>query len=152
MYVSIDWDQRTFYVYADRASGNEARLRGSVDFPQQFPFQIRGFFPMSLVLSVTQRVALAIQPVDAHGNPAPVDGAPVWEVSDPSIVSLGVAEDGLSAFVRATGAPGHVQVRVTADARLTEEVREISGVLEIDIVPAEAVALSIVAGEPVEVE
>ncbi|MBL8250424.1 MAG: hypothetical protein JNK31_02015, partial [Candidatus Competibacter sp.] len=49
-----------------------------------------------------------------------------------------------------TGTLGHVQIRARADARIGPDVREISGLLEIDLVAAEAVTLGIIAGEPVE--
>lgn len=107
---------------------------------------------MSLTLSVTQKVELQLQPVDIKGNPAPVDGEPLWDVSDPSLIDLVQSHDGLSALVAARGGTGHVQVTVRADARLGPDTREIMGVLEIDLVPAEAVALGIVAGEPTELD
>jgi hypothetical protein len=107
---------------------------------------------MSLTLSVTQKVELQLQPVDIKGNPAPVDGVPVWDVSDPNLVDLVPSVDGLSAVVAAKGDLGHVQISVRADARLGPDVREIMGVLEIDLVPAEAVALGIVAGPPTEID
>lgn len=107
---------------------------------------------MSLTLSVTQKVELQLQPVDIKGNPAPVDGAPFWDVSDPTLVDLIPSIDGMSAVVSARGSIGHVQITVRADARLGPDVREIMGVLEIDLVPAEAVALGIVAGSPTEID
>ena len=107
---------------------------------------------MSLTLSVTQKVELHLQPVDSRGNPAPVDGAPAWDVSDPSLIDLVPSTDGLSAVAAAKGPLGHVQITARADARLGPDVREIMGGLEIDLVPAEAVALGISAGEPAEIE
>lgn len=107
---------------------------------------------MSLALSVTQKVELHVQPVDIKGNPAPVDGEPLWDVSDPSLIDLVRSHDGLSVLVAARGRTGHVQITVRADARLGPDVREIMGTLEIDLVPAEAVALGIVAGEPTELD
>lgn len=105
---------------------------------------------MSLTLSVTQEVAVSIQPVDARGNPAPVDGVPAWAVSDGALLSLAVSDDGLSAVVTALGPVGVAQVTVTADARLGEEVREIVGTLDVTLVAAEAVALKLVPGVPTE--
>ena len=107
---------------------------------------------MSLTLSVTQKVELHLQPVDIKGNPAPVDGPPTWDVSDPTLVNLIPSVDGMSAVISARGTTGHVQITALADARLGPDVREIMGVLEIDLVPAEAVALGISAGEPTEIE
>lgn len=105
---------------------------------------------MSLILTVTQNVELSLHPVDRHGNPAPVDGPPIWDVSDMSLVNCIPAVDGMSAMIGARGGVGHVQVSVRADARMGPDVREITGILEIDLVPAEAATLGIVAGEPTE--
>lgn len=106
---------------------------------------------MSTVLPVSHFLPASVQPLDAKGNPAAVDGVAVWEASDPALVTLEVAIDGLSANIVPTGALGHVQIRVRADARIGPDVREISGLLEIDLVAAEAVSLSVSAGEPMEI-
>lgn len=106
---------------------------------------------MSLTLSVTQNVGLTITPRDARGNPAPVDGIPVWEISDPSLASLVPSADGLSAYITALGGVGHAQVKVSADARMGPDVRTITGILELELVPAEAITLGITAGEPFEI-
>ena len=103
---------------------------------------------MSLLLSVVQQVTLSIAPVDAKGNPAPIDGVPVWSALDPAIATLTVADDGRSALLVALTV-GHVQVTVSADARLGPDVSTITGVLEVEVVAAEAVTLGITAGEPV---
>lgn len=103
---------------------------------------------MSLILTDEQKVTLALTPKTAAGNPAKLDGAPVWSVSAPEVASLEVAEDGLSATVVTVGL-GAVQVSVSADADLDEgEVRTVSGVLDIEVVAAEAASLGISAGVP----
>jgi len=106
---------------------------------------------MALILTDEQKVQLSIQPVTAAGNPARVDGAPTWLVSDDTILSLLVAEDGLSAsaWAIATGTLGSSQVSVTADADLGAGVRPLSAVLDVQVIAAEAVALSINVGAPV---
>ncbi len=103
---------------------------------------------MSLVLLPIDRVVtVSIQPVDAAGNAAPVDGAPVWAASYDSYLTITPAADGLSAELRPTGQLGTVQLTVTADALLGSEVRNLTGLLDVQIVGGEAVALSIAAGE-----
>src|SRR6266478_125156 len=71
-----------------------------------------------LQLTDTQKCTLSIAPVDAKGNPAPVDGAPSWSVSDPALLDVAPAADGLSAVVTAKGPLGAGQVNVQADADL----------------------------------
>lgn len=106
---------------------------------------------MSLTLSVLQEVTADIQPVDARGNPAPVDGVPVWSVSDPAILSVRVSDNGLSAVITPTGGLGNAQVTVTADARLGEEVRAIVGTGDLTVVAAEASALRLAFGVPTDI-
>jgi len=102
---------------------------------------------MAFILSVVEKVSLSIQPIDAKGNAAPVDGVPVWSVANPDLAALAVSDDGLSALLTAT-APGSTQVSVQADARLGPDVNTITGLLDVVITPAEATTIQIVAGKP----
>lgn len=102
---------------------------------------------MSLILPIDRVVTLSIQPVDAAGNPAPVDGAPAWSSSDESLAVVVPAEDGLSAELRPVGALGLAQISVSADARLGPDTLTLTGLLDVQIVGGEAVALNIAAGE-----
>jgi hypothetical protein len=49
---------------------------------------------------------------DSEGNPTTADDVPVWEVGDPSVLTVTPAEDGLSATFT-VGAPGVSSVTVT---------------------------------------
>jgi hypothetical protein len=107
-------------------------------------------------LTVTQQSALTLNPRTggnaAHpdGFPARLDGPPEWANSNPSVVSLTVAADGLSAVIKSL-APGAAQITVTADADLDAgEVREITGVLDVEVMSGEAVTLGVTAGTPSE--
>jgi hypothetical protein len=102
---------------------------------------------MAITLTTVQAVALTIQPLDAKGNPAALDGPAVWTSSDSTIIDVVAAEDGLTAVATANTV-GHAQIQVVADARMGPDVFELTGVLEIDVVAAEAVTLNIAAGEP----
>jgi hypothetical protein len=104
---------------------------------------------LMLLLTDTQKVALSIAVVDAKGVPAKIDGIPAWEVSDPNVGSIAVAEDGLSAVFSA-GLPGTCQASVTADADLGEGVVTIAGVIDFEVVAGQAVAVTITAGAPEE--
>jgi len=90
-------------------------------------------------------------PVDAKGNPAPVDGAPAWGSSDPTVATVTPAADGLSAMVAAVGPLGKTQISVNADADLGEGFESIAGTLEIEVVAGKAVSLSIKTGTPEEI-
>ena len=106
---------------------------------------------MSVVLKDNQRVAVAVSPVDARGNPAPVDGVPVWAVVGPAILTLETAADGLSCVATTTGELGVTQLTVTADADLGEGVVAITGLLDVEVVAGAAVALNVTAGVPEDV-
>lgn len=109
---------------------------------------IKGNLNMALVLTDEQKVGLSLAPRTAAGNPASLDGAPVWSVSDPAVLDLVVSDDGLSATVSAKGL-GAAQVSVVADADLdSDETRELTGVLDVLVVAAEAATLGVTAGIP----
>lgn len=103
---------------------------------------------MALILTDIQKVSLSISPKSAAGNPAAVDGVPVWQVSDENVLSLQTAEDGMSAVVSTTGQLGTAQVSVSADADLGEGVQTITGVLDVEVKASAAVTLDISAGVP----
>lgn len=103
---------------------------------------------MALVLTDIQKVSLSITPTSAAGNPAPVDGAPVWTSSDESVLTVTASADGLSAEAVTTGKLGVAQVSVSADADLGEGVTTITGVLDVEVKASEAVSLAVSAGTP----
>lgn len=80
---------------------------------------------------------------NAAGQPAPVQGAPVWATSDATIVTVTAAADGMSAIIPCV-APGTARITVTADADLGAGTVTITGVSE-DIVvtvdPANAASI-----------
>lgn len=104
----------------------------------------------TMILTDTQEVDLSIQPEDKKGKPAQVDGTPAWVSSDPTIVEVIPAADGLSAVAKAGANLGHAQISVSADADLGAGVITITGVMEFDIVAGQAVSLGVVAGAPRE--
>jgi hypothetical protein len=102
---------------------------------------------MALVMTVVQQVKLTMQPLDAKGNPAAIDGVAEWTVANPGVCSINPAPDGITAMCVAL-AVGDTQVSATGDADLGEGKREITGVIDISIKASEAVSIGIVAGTP----
>jgi len=101
------------------------------------------------VLTDEQRVSCRAEFRTAAGNVAKVDGVPVWSKNDPQgILNLIASGDGLTAIIAATGGVGQAQVQVVADANLGEGVREVTGVLDVEVQPAEAVSAIVVPGAP----
>lgn len=102
-----------------------------------------------LILTDAQKVTLSVGFTNPIGNVAPVDGAPQWTVSNPDIIDLQVAPDGLSAEAITKGPLGTCQITVTADADRGEGVRSITGTLDLEVRASEAVTVGISAGTPV---
>lgn len=95
----------------------------------------------SLILTDVQECPLTVAPVDAKGNPAVLQGVPVWTSTDPTIISVEASQDGLSAVVAAVGKLGTAQVDINLDG--------VSGVLDVEVRGSDAVSLAINAGTPV---
>jgi len=103
---------------------------------------------MRVVLTNLQKVLLTLQPVDAAGNPAPVDGPPTWALSDPSFLTLELAPDAMSAYAITTGAVGLSMINFSADADLGEGIVTIAGSLEVEVIGSQAVTLGVLVGTP----
>ena len=100
--------------------------------------------PLNLAITNEEKINVTLNPVTAGGNPATVDGAPVWTVTEGD-ATLEVAADGLSAYL-ISGAAGASTVTVTADADLGEGIVELSDVIALNVIPAGAAALGFTAG------
>jgi hypothetical protein len=97
-----------------------------------------------MFIQVGKARKFAIKPVDAAGNEAKIDGAPEWAVSNPDLAQIEIAEDGLSAMVTAMGAVGEkVLLQVKADGDMSENVRDIFGELELELIAGDAVEVQI---------
>jgi hypothetical protein len=92
-----------------------------------------------------QKVLITLNPTTAAGNPAIVDGSPVWSVIEGDC-TLEVAADGLSCYLISGAADVVNQISVSADADLDAgEVREISELIVYAVVAPEATGLGIAA-------
>lgn len=105
-----------------------------------------GVLPMFIKIPVDRVGVCLLKPVDTEGNPAPVDGLPVWEAALPELVKLTVAEDGLSVRIAPVGPLGATQITVSADVRLGPEVKTVQDVIEVVVIGGEAVSLGLTDG------
>lgn len=105
---------------------------------------------MTVVLKDNQKVSIGIAPVDAKGNTAKIDGAPVWTVADATIVTLVPSEDGMSCVATAA-AIGTTQITISADADLGEGVTTITGLVDIEVTGGVATGLNVTVGTPEDV-
>jgi len=101
-----------------------------------------------LILTDEQKCSVAVAFKTDKGNPAPVDGVPVWASSNEAAVVVTAAADGLSAELTTPGGLGTAQISVTADADLGEGVVEIIGLLDVEVKPAGATIVEITPGTP----
>lgn len=102
---------------------------------------------MAAKLPLDKQFTVTVEPQDSAGNPAAVEGPPIWAASG-DLVTVTAAADGMSAVVRpnATGAVGSVQINVAADADLGDGVETITGVLDVDVIGGQAVSLATSVG------
>lgn len=106
------------------------------------------YLTMANIITDEQKIMFKFVPKTAKGNPAKVDGVPVWSVSSEEGLALTVEADGLSATAKAVGALGDFQVIVKADADLGEGVRELTGLADVTVIAAEAASIGLEASAP----
>jgi hypothetical protein len=97
-------------------------------------------------------IVLTIDPAqikDRKGNPATLDGAPVWSTDNSDIVTLQPADDGLSCKVSAVGAFGDATIFVHGDGRQGPDVKDVVGSAIAHVkLPGDAVDITLVPGTP----
>lgn len=118
--------------------------------PQHYQWPLLGEVLMSLQLTDSQQCELSIKPVDKKGNPAKLDGKPVWSVDNTELLAAVPSDDGMSCTLKAVGPLGSGTVSVKADADLGEGVTEVVGVANVEIVAGQAVSVNIEAGAVTE--
>lgn len=97
------------------------------------------------VLPADKKVTASVSWVDRKGNPASIDGIPVWATSDGNVAALEVAANGLSAVLLG-GLVGNCQVSVSADADLGAGTKPVVALLDVQVVAGEAAVGVIVPG------
>ena len=107
---------------------------------------------MDLVITSSQQFRVDIEPVDKAGNPSTLATVPMWSVSDPAILAVEPAADGMSAVVSATGKLGTAQVGVAVEGNPTSEVNKIAGTVDVQVVAGKAVSLRLTLGTATEIQ
>lgn len=102
---------------------------------------------MLITITNEQKVLVTLQPTTAAGNPATVDGAPIWTVTEGD-ATVEPTDDGMSAYLVSGSADVNSKIQVVADADLGEGVQSITDTIDLAVVSAQASALGIVAGTP----
>ena len=105
--------------------------------------------PVTKVIKNDQKLSGGIAPTNSIGEPAPIDGTPEWTNSNPEVLDMAVSEDGKSVVLTTkSGITGTSTITCKFDADLGEGKRTIEATGDVVVDPAEAVAGSIVFGEP----
>lgn len=99
-------------------------------------------------LKANKKLPLSVKAADKFGNAteASFDAPPSYALSDESILSLEVAEDGLSAMAMPKGVLGECLVEVTG----VVEGKEVKGELLIEVTAGDVASVALIAGEPEE--
>ena len=101
--------------------------------------------PLTIAITNEEKILVTLAPTTASGNAATLDGEPTWTVTEGD-ATLDVQPGGMSAYI-VSGAPGASTVTVTADADLDAgEVRELSDMIAVNVVAAEAAGLGLTMG------
>ncbi|MET0785346.1 MAG: hypothetical protein ABWY25_01400 [Paenisporosarcina sp.] len=104
---------------------------------------------MALIMTATQECPLEVKFKDSKGNEVPAENI-VWGSSDEAIVKVNANDAEPQKAIAVSVAVGTGQVNVKADARVGTGTNEITGLLVVEILPAEATVVEISAGTPVE--
>jgi len=105
-------------------------------------FSIRTKGPTAVyTLPVDHKVSMQVSYVDAHGNPAAVDGPVAWAASDASLATVTAdAADSTICTVVPAGPVGQVQGSASADGDLGTGVKQLVTTADISLVAGEAVS------------
>lgn len=139
--IIIDWATRE--VRFACAAPEAGHWRWTVQAGRSIPITVTGEIEV-ITISVDEPIKVGVKPLDSHGNPTGLDGVPAWSVSDEAILSFEVADEaGLTAIVTPAGLLGVAQIVCRGDAARGEDVREIVGTLDIEVIAGEAATLTI---------
>lgn len=111
-----------------------------------FSVRFQGDFNMQLPSD--KSVSASASFVDARGNPAVVEGTPVWGTDRPDLLAIADNGDG-SVTVSPVGPLGSGQVTCTGDADLGEGVVSVVLLGTVEVIAGTAVGGVINFGEPV---
>lgn len=84
---------------------------------------------------------------DARGRDTTFDGVPVWDSSDPSIVDLRVADDGMSAVVGSLDTDGTATITITGDGRQGPDTVTVMAVISVIVAPGDVAVFDVTPGE-----
>lgn len=114
---------------------------------QKFPL-IGGELLVATKFTTIEQLPVSIQPVNAKGQPAEIDGPATWLTDSSDLLTLEPSDDGLTCLIKSTGMPGRAVVQVTCDADLGEGTTPLVGTIDIEVVSAPATSIVVTPGTP----
>jgi hypothetical protein len=119
-------------------------------------FKLKGTLIMTNVeITVTQGFSFEVGgAVDALGNPAKLDGGifiSVEPADGDAVIRFDPSETGKGGKVTATGKPGVAQLRIAADADLTDGIQELTETIQVNVVAGKAVGFAVQIGQVFEI-
>lgn len=118
----------------------EAGARWIIPFSACEEVIFTGGVRMALVITESHHFELEIPALDKAGNPGRLASVPVWWASDPTILTVVPAADGMSAVVAAAGKLGTAEVDVTAEGYPTPGVKKITCMVAVEVVGGKVVS------------
>lgn len=103
---------------------------------------------MATKFTTIEQLPVSIQPVNAKGQPAEIDGPATWLTDSSDLLTLEPSDDGLTCLIKSTGMPGRAVVQVTCDADLGEGTTPLVGTIDIEVVSAPATSIVVTPGTP----
>lgn len=104
--------------------------------------------PQVAELTNLQEVDVTPEFLKADGQPAIIDGVPIWTNDNEDMVSVIPAADGKSAIIRTRGPIGTARVTVSGDTNPGAGIIELVGVLEVDVVSDGSMTVRWTVGTP----
>jgi uncharacterized coiled-coil protein SlyX len=102
----------------------------------------------NMIVKAGQFFTATLKAVDKFGNAAVLDAEnpPVFASSNPEIATVTPAADGMSAVITSVGVMGTAQISVTADAMVGPDEKLIVGTLDLQVLPGDAVMVTLEPG------
>ena len=98
-------------------------------------------------ITTEQLIPVDVAPVTSAGNPAPIDGTPVYQIDDPTVASITQPGDTATGCLLVSVGVGTTKIRGTVDADLGSGVRTIPFEEDVIVLTPEAAAVTVTSGE-----
>lgn len=95
-----------------------------------------------------QEIDITLNPKNAAGGPATLDGPIAWSVETGNSTFKNVSEDGKTATLRSEDGLGTTRFKATGDADLGAGVQEVSVQIDLEVIGAQAESLEVGFGDP----